>query len=651
MEHEEASLKFISPLSLCTKRIQEIERLDRALHDSRLSACKQLFQTLPKHLRRRAASHNPNRLPRKYRRYTGKAGITPPKKSVRRKRRRNLSLLHKKRTSMIPTPEVEGPSGACGDSGPSKWIETHYWHAKRMHTRNMWGHRIAFENSQKIKRPLYRIARGSTPKPSVILHDKSYEEACHIQCASWEALLLLMDKITDPLERACPHSILSETRNLSADVTSSTTFFRHGTFWLYHSYPCDLLSSVDFVLCNSESIYSLIIWIPPYSFPRAYSSLQCTCSTFSGVISVSRISMNKFELEGSGAFPLIAKVFSPIHPTEQGILHHVSHVEKPERMLSSRDYIHATVNHANPFITNSTPSPVDSIRTIRQSIITFIQSTRPHLIASLLLEIDYSRKQTANPASKEDPFPMVILVKSVKPTLIIHLLIPKGLGSVSWTKLTRSGMRVMPCSYMDLAMTRLSMACMPHACPDTKSLMLTSLLGLWRSNTFPIMSRADGGMPMQSPILFTDHWIVSPYLWTEACKRQSLTGIVAEDVRIDAGLVLGRVQMTLRGRPSTWTPIFDESFKQIGIILGHGIIKSTKRDNLVPAQGKWKDKKMSLLRDGFSFGLGQGGNIAAIRLDFLLEHQQADPLSHERSPFCLNVMIGATRQAAVFTIK
>ncbi|KAG8728980.1 hypothetical protein FRC12_021359, partial [Ceratobasidium sp. 428] len=49
------------------------------------------------------------------------------------------------------------------------WLETHLWHAKRMHMQDVWGYRLAIRPTEKSYRPSHRAAvHGST------LHDASY---------------------------------------------------------------------------------------------------------------------------------------------------------------------------------------------------------------------------------------------------------------------------------------------------------------------------------------------------------------------------------------------------------------------------------------------------------------------------------------------
>lgn len=58
---------LLDPVSFAASRAAEIETLLNAMRDSRLASSKRVFQRLPKHLRRRTASHAPKRVPRRHR--------------------------------------------------------------------------------------------------------------------------------------------------------------------------------------------------------------------------------------------------------------------------------------------------------------------------------------------------------------------------------------------------------------------------------------------------------------------------------------------------------------------------------------------------------------------------------------------------------
>lgn len=136
---------------------------------------KRSFQRLPKQERRRAQSHNPYRIPRRYRAGVLKEFETAapkPSRRPRRDRRRNKRLLDLYRRRA----ESKGPHRG-------RWLpETHIWHgkqttrrlrislypAKRFHMENLWGFRLPGTPCEKKKRQTYRhAARRAT------IHDRS----------------------------------------------------------------------------------------------------------------------------------------------------------------------------------------------------------------------------------------------------------------------------------------------------------------------------------------------------------------------------------------------------------------------------------------------------------------------------------------------
>lgn len=127
----------------CHQHINEIKLLTSAIASP--SSTKLVFQKLPKHMRRRAMSHNPNRLPRKYRMahraQMTKSGAPSKTKRPSRKYRRkpcNLQLEYRRRQRN------------------NVWLETHIWHAKRFHMTSKWGYKLAESSCDKTFRSSYR---------------------------------------------------------------------------------------------------------------------------------------------------------------------------------------------------------------------------------------------------------------------------------------------------------------------------------------------------------------------------------------------------------------------------------------------------------------------------------------------------------------
>lgn len=98
-------------------RVTEIKSLMNAI--SNPNQTKLVFQTLPRHMRRRAMSHCPKRLPRKYRQahmsQMRKSGLPAKTKRPSRKYRRKPNNLLK---------------DYIRRQKKNVWLETHIWHAK-----------------------------------------------------------------------------------------------------------------------------------------------------------------------------------------------------------------------------------------------------------------------------------------------------------------------------------------------------------------------------------------------------------------------------------------------------------------------------------------------------------------------------------------
>ncbi|KAH8917099.1 POP1-domain-containing protein [Atractiella rhizophila] len=168
----------LSVPAFLSSRSHELASLSRAIHSSKEASNKQAFQTLPRHLKRRAASWNVRRVPERLR------------------QRAKRELDHKK----MGTKKKKGKKGEdmarwARRQSEKKWLNTHLWHAKRMHMVDVWGFRLAHRPTEKTHRATYRASlHGCT------VHDASYHSIIEVEWPrSW--LLNLLDGILDPGER------------------------------------------------------------------------------------------------------------------------------------------------------------------------------------------------------------------------------------------------------------------------------------------------------------------------------------------------------------------------------------------------------------------------------------------------------------------
>ncbi|CAE6477869.1 unnamed protein product [Rhizoctonia solani] len=137
----------------------EIGAMQSAIKTATAAASHRVWQTLPRHLRRRAASHDVRRVPVRLRE-KAKLEIDPVK------RKKFLKLLKRKRRLASSSGRAESFAKRQREK---TWLETHLWHAKRMHMQDIWGYRLAERPTAKSYRPSHRAAvNGST------LNDVSY---------------------------------------------------------------------------------------------------------------------------------------------------------------------------------------------------------------------------------------------------------------------------------------------------------------------------------------------------------------------------------------------------------------------------------------------------------------------------------------------
>ncbi|KAI0259821.1 POP1-domain-containing protein [Gloeopeniophorella convolvens] len=136
----------------------EIRAMQEAMKNAKSASTHRAWQELPRHLRRRAASHNVRRVPLRLRQKS--------RSEMDSMRRKALGRSLPKRGKARREPRSDALARRQKDK---KWLETHIWHAKRMHMENMWGYRLASQPTEKSFRPSHRASLHGS-----ILHDASY---------------------------------------------------------------------------------------------------------------------------------------------------------------------------------------------------------------------------------------------------------------------------------------------------------------------------------------------------------------------------------------------------------------------------------------------------------------------------------------------
>lgn len=217
-------LQAENPYHFSAKRFTEMSNILRALRAPKQT--KLVFQTLPKHMRRRAATQNPKRLPRRLRAtHTAqfkKSGVPVKSKRPTRKYRRK------------PT-NLRGEYAKRGTSPKPGWLETHLWHAKRFHMVSRWGYRLPWSPCDKSYRACYR----------------ANSKYCLMQDVSYLVTL----QLTGPFEvlKAGLQKITSSMCGLTMTAKGYLDGRREGQVYLFKAdqYPMGCLGSVTF------------FWLPP----------------------------------------------------------------------------------------------------------------------------------------------------------------------------------------------------------------------------------------------------------------------------------------------------------------------------------------------------------------------------------------------------
>ncbi|KAM5533607.1 hypothetical protein V8D89_012720 [Ganoderma adspersum] len=219
-------------------RAFEIHAMHESMQNARASSSARAWQQLPRHLRRRAASHDVRRVPlrlrdkaraevssvsgssRPYGKTRGALKMDPARrKALGRSNPKQGKLKRVKRTTSLLRRQKD-----------KTWLETHIWHAKRMHMGNMWDYRLAVTPTEKSFRPSHRASvHGS------ILHDASYFAIIEIKGPE-DVIRAALDSCCD-----CQGPSPSAKRYLTGARTVDTHIYE------YSRYPYDLVGPATII--------------------------------------------------------------------------------------------------------------------------------------------------------------------------------------------------------------------------------------------------------------------------------------------------------------------------------------------------------------------------------------------------------------------
>lgn len=207
---------YVQTYKFTADRVDEIKSLLGAINHP--NQTKLVFQTLPKHMRRRAMSHNPKRLPRKYRQahvaQMRKSGVSTISKRPSRKYRRKAGNL-----------QTEYARRARNNM----WLETHLWHAKRFHMVERWGYKLAQSSCDKTFRSCYRASTAHC-----LLQDVSFVGAIEF-VGDIEVIREAFGRVT------------SAAVGLGIGAKTYVSGCREGAIELFRDYPFEAVGKVSFL--------------------------------------------------------------------------------------------------------------------------------------------------------------------------------------------------------------------------------------------------------------------------------------------------------------------------------------------------------------------------------------------------------------------
>uniref|UniRef100_A0A8C9DL20 POP1 homolog, ribonuclease P/MRP subunit n=1 Tax=Prolemur simus TaxID=1328070 RepID=A0A8C9DL20_PROSS len=230
--------KYITASTFAQARAAEISAMLKAV--TQKSSNSLVFQTLPRHMRRRAMSHNVKRLPRRLQEIAQKEA----EKAVHQKKEHSKNKCHKARRC-----HINRVLEFNRRQKKNKWLETHIWHAKRFHMVKKWGYCLGERPTVKSHRACYRAMTNR----------------CLLQDLSYYCCLELKGKEEEILKALSP--MCSTDTGLTFAAVHCLSGKRQGSLVLYRAnkYPRETLGPVTFIWkperTSSDASESRQLWI------------------------------------------------------------------------------------------------------------------------------------------------------------------------------------------------------------------------------------------------------------------------------------------------------------------------------------------------------------------------------------------------------
>ncbi|KAI9209255.1 ribonucleases P/MRP protein subunit POP1-domain-containing protein [Polychytrium aggregatum] len=277
-------------------RSYELNALEVALKNAtQFTGAQRVWQTVPRHMRRRAASHNLKRLPQRLRQRaleqiandTGnpqKAEKPPSRRKIRRCKTVFDDYLRRRVNK--------------------GWLETHIWHAKRMRMVNLWGYKLAHHPNDKSFRSAYRAG-----KYQCIAHDASYFQPIEV-IGLQEHIVSVFKHIADPTAPS-----IASARYVDGTNQGATTIYGSDRF------PLGAIAPVTFfwrqepdepTLDPQAHKRALWVWVHPAAYSDVHAELTKAAkqSKLASDVEIKALKSElvRFELTGPRSHAILSEV-------------------------------------------------------------------------------------------------------------------------------------------------------------------------------------------------------------------------------------------------------------------------------------------------------------------------------------------------------
>ncbi|KAI8978898.1 ribonucleases P/MRP protein subunit POP1-domain-containing protein [Pilobolus umbonatus] len=548
-------------------RINEINSMQTAIKKASYALNELAFQSLPRGLRRRTASHNLNRLPARLRAKAAReAATSAPNGQVKRKKMRKI-----KRPTVIMKEYLRRQKS-------KKWLETHIWHAKRMKMADIWGYRIASRPNTKSVRVVYRSFTRLS-----IAHDASYMGCIEVK-GSFNDIVSTFNPITDV---ALPS--VGSARYIKGNRTGTTHLYE------YRGYPAKLICPFSF-LWKPESQDTLWLWIHPSAYNEALTHIKKSILEQNVNVKIKdlRDEILRFDLTGPRSTALLQAILDPIEgdgATKGNLLWNKLKELRSSSSLSAASVLGLIVNDPRLKFPQKVPPRTNNINTQQQREIQQILDRWPDDVAATPIWSDDLRKalyeykiseyhlnlrrgENVVPGSKLEPMESdskipILLIQRGECMANVHttnktlhsnefkegwsIILPRGWGMPFWKSLVFAGARI--AGYEDVrAMSYESgYASFPHDYPGTRA------FEAHRQMAKRVLEENWSAKPPAKRVNFSKRGVKYPFECAfESLSKTSHMEIDSEDKQ----LIARPIYMLLQGEPIIATIVSSENTAQ-----------------------------------------------------------------------------------------